>query len=288
MDIMDVDELKASIEDAWAAKEAGASEDELYALCMDKVEYVLELLAAGTLRVAEEIDGEWVTHTWIKQAVLLSFKIFENGLIRGGPNGTHWYDKVSMMTDGWDREQFKKARIRKVPGSFARFSAYVEPDVILMPSFLNVAARVGAGTMVDTWATVGSCAQVGKNCHISGGAGIGGVLEPLQDNPTIIEDGVFIGARSEIVEGVIVREGAVIGMGVFIGASTRIFDREKGEFIAKGEIPANSVVVSGSYDIGYDKGETTGISVYCAVIVKTVDAQTRAKTSPNKLLREAA
>ena len=241
------------------------------------VEEVLASLDNGSLRVAEKIDGEWVVHQWVKKAVLLSFKINDNKPMNTGELG--FYDKVDTKFGGWTEEDFKNAGVRVVPPAVARKGSFIAKDVILMPSYTNIGAYVDEGTMVDTWATVGSCAQIGKNVHLSGGVGIGGVLEPLQANPTIIEDNCFIGARSEIVEGVIVEEGSVISMGVYIGQSTRIYDRETGE-IHYGRVPAGSVVVSGSLP---SKDGTH--SLYCAVIVKKVDAQTRAKTSLNDLLR---
>ena len=241
------------------------------------VEEVLASLDNGSLRVAQKIDGEWVVHQWVKKAVLLSFKINDNKPMNTGELG--FYDKVDTKFNGWTEEDFKNAGVRVVPPAVARKGSFIAKDVILMPSYTNIGAYVDEGTMVDTWATVGSCAQIGKNVHLSGGVGIGGVLEPLQANPTIIEDNCFIGARSEIVEGVIVEEGSVISMGVYIGQSTKIYDRETGE-IHYGRVPTGSVVVSGSLP---SKDGTH--SLYCAVIVKKVDAQTRAKTSLNDLLR---
>ena len=241
------------------------------------VEEVLASLDNGSLRVAQKIDGEWFVHQWVKKAVLLSFKINDNKPMNTGELG--FYDKVDTKFNGWTEEDFKNAGVRVVPPAVARKGSFIAKDVILMPSYTNIGAYVDEGTMVDTWATVGSCAQIGKNVHLSGGVGIGGVLEPLQANPTIIEDNCFIGARSEIVEGVIVEEGSVISMGVYIGQSTKIYDRETGE-IHYGRVPTGSVVVSGSLP---SKDGTH--SLYCAVIVKKVDAQTRAKTSLNDLLR---
>ena len=241
------------------------------------VEEVLASLDNGSLRVAQKIDGEWFVHQWVKKAVLLSFKINDNKPMNAGELG--FYDKVDTKFNGWTEEDFKNAGVRVVPPAVARKGSFIAKDVILMPSYTNIGAYVDEGTMVDTWATVGSCAQIGKNVHLSGGVGIGGVLEPLQANPTIIEDNCFIGARSEIVEGVIVEEGSVISMGVYIGQSTKIYDRETGE-IHYGRVPTGSVVVSGSLP---SKDGTH--SLYCAVIVKKVDAQTRAKTSLNDLLR---
>ena len=241
------------------------------------VEEVLASLDNGSLRVAQKIDGEWVVHQWVKKAVLLSFKINDNKPMNAGELG--FYDKVDTKFNGWTEEDFKNAGVRVVPPAVARKGSFIAKDVILMPSYTNIGAYVDEGTMVDTWATVGSCAQIGKNVHLSGGVGIGGVLEPLQANPTIIEDNCFIGARSEIVEGVIVEEGSVISMGVYIGQSTRIYDRETGE-IFYGRVPAGSVVVPGNLPSPCGK-----YSLYAAIIVKKVDAQTRAKTSLNDLLR---
>lgn len=242
------------------------------------VEQVLDGLDKGLLRVAEKSGGAWITHQWIKKAVLLSFRLMPNEAMTGGPNGTAWYDKVPMKFAGMVASDFAEAGYRAVPGAVARRSAYIGKDVVLMPCFLNVGAYVDEGTMVDTWSTIGSCAQIGKNCHISGGVGIGGVLEPLQANPTIVEDNCFIGARSEIAEGVIVGEGAVISMGVFIGASTKIVDRASGE-ITYGSVPPYAVVVPGTLPC------EQGPSLACAVIVKRVDEKTRSKTSINDLLR---
>lgn len=239
----------------------------------------LQQLDCGAARIAEKKDGEWVVHQWLKKAVLLSFRLIPNNLISGGPGAAAWWDKAPSKFDGWTEEDFERAGVRAVPPATVRRGAFVGPDAVLMPSFVNIGAYVGAGTMVDTWASIGSCAQVGANCHISAGTGIGGVLEPLQANPVIIEDNCFIGARSEIVEGVIVGEGSVIAMGVFITASTKIVHRDTGEVIY-GEIPPYSVIVPGS--LPSEKG---GPSLYCAVIVKQVDEKTRAKTSVNELLR---
>ncbi|MFN7174852.1 MAG: 2,3,4,5-tetrahydropyridine-2,6-dicarboxylate N-succinyltransferase [Thermaurantiacus tibetensis] len=242
------------------------------------VEAVLDALDSGTLRVAEPRDGGWVVHEWVKKAVLLSFRLEGNAVVSGGPAPA--YDKVPLKTAGWNEARFAEAGFRMVPGAVVRRGAFVAPGAVLMPSFVNIGARVGEGTMVDTWATVGSCAQVGANCHISGGVGIGGVLEPLQAAPVIIEDGVFIGARSEVAEGVIVREGAVIAMGVFLGASTKIVDRATGA-VTRGEVPPYAVVVPGTLP---DPAGGPGLA--CAVIVKRVDAQTRSKTGINELLRD--
>ena len=251
----------------------------------DAVENALDGLDAGTYRVAEKVPGDWIVHEWLKKAVLLSFLLNPMKRISSAPGGTSWWDKVPSKFDGWDDANFQEAGFRSVPTAFVRHSAYIAPGVILMPSFVNLGAYVDSGTMIDTWATVGSCAQIGKNCHISGGAGIGGVLEPLRAAPVIVEDNCFIGARSEVVEGVIVEEGAVLSMGVFIGASTKIIDRQTGEIIT-GRVPAYSVVVPGSLPQSLDPTGRPRPSLYCAVIIKTVDAQTRSKTSINELLRD--
>lgn len=234
-------------------------------------------LDSGKSRVAEKINGKWVVHQWLKKAVLLYFAITESEVIEGG--FTQFFDKVPLKFDGHSKEQYHSAGVRVVPAAIARRGSYIAPNTVLMPSYVNIGAYIDSGTLIDTWATVGSCAQIGKNVHLSGGAGIGGVLEPVQANPTIIEDNCFIGARSEVVEGVIVEEGAVISMGVFLGQSTRIYHRETGE-ITYGRIPAGSVVVPGNLP-----SEDGKYSLYCAVIVKQVDAKTRSKTSLNELLR---
>jgi 2,3,4,5-tetrahydropyridine-2,6-dicarboxylate N-succinyltransferase len=246
----------------------------------DGVNQALALLDSGSARVAEKKDGQWHVNQWLKKAVLLSFRLNDMTMISNGPGDSSWWDKVSSKFDGWDAAAFQQAGFRAVPNCIVRRSAYIAPGVVLMPSFVNLGAYVDSGTMVDTWATVGSCAQIGKNVHISGGAGIGGVLEPLQAGPVIIEDNCFIGARSEVAEGVIVREGAVLSMGVFISGSTKIVDRATGT-IYRGEVPAYSVVVPGTLPAGPDQP-----ALACAVIVKTVDAQTRSKTSVNELLRD--
>jgi 2,3,4,5-tetrahydropyridine-2-carboxylate N-succinyltransferase len=251
----------------------------------DAVREALRLLDRGALRVAERQDGAWVVNQWLKKAVLLSFRLSPMELIRGGPGEATWWDKVPSKFNGWTETQFDNAGFRAVPGCVVRHSAFVAPGVVLMPSFVNLGAYVDSGTMVDTWATVGSCAQIGKNVHLSGGVGIGGVLEPLQAGPTIIEDNCFIGARSEVVEGVIVGEGSVISMGVFIGASTKIIDRATGE-VHMGRVPPYSVVVSGTMPGKPLPNGAPGPSLYCAVIVKKVDEKTRAKTSVNELLRD--
>ncbi|MEA2988411.1 MAG: 2,3,4,5-tetrahydropyridine-2,6-dicarboxylate N-succinyltransferase [Alphaproteobacteria bacterium] len=252
----------------------------------EAVDTALDLLDRGTARVAERgPDGHWSVNQWLKKAVLLSFRLNDMSVIAGGPGQAVWWDKVASKFEGWDAQRFRQAGFRAVPGCVVRRSAYVAPGVVLMPSFVNLGAYVDQGTMIDTWATVGSCAQIGKNCHISGGAGIGGVLEPLQAGPVIVEDNCFIGARSEVAEGVIVREGSVLSMGVYLGASTRIVDRASGENF-QGEVPPYSVVVPGSMP---GKSATSGAAspnLYCAVIVKRVDEKTRSKTSINELLRD--
>jgi 2,3,4,5-tetrahydropyridine-2,6-dicarboxylate N-succinyltransferase len=252
----------------------------------DAVETALDLLDRGAARVAERgSDGAWHVNQWLKKAVLLSFRLNDMSEIGGGPGHAIWWDKVPSKFDHWNDARFRAAGFRAVPGCVVRRSAYIASGVVLMPSFVNLGAYVDSGTMIDTWATVGSCAQIGKNCHISGGAGIGGVLEPLQAGPVIIEDNCFIGARSEVAEGVIVREGSVLSMGVFIGASTRIVDRDSGATI-QGEVPPYSVVVPGSMPGKHGKSDEATPSLYCAVIVKRVDEKTRAKTSINELLRD--
>ena len=253
----------------------------------DAVETALNLLDSGKVRVAERgADGNWTVNQWLKKAVLLSFRLNPMEIIRGGPGESVWWDKVASKFDGWSVNEFEKAGFRAVPNCVVRRSAYIAPNAILMPSFVNLGAYVGEGTMVDTWATVGSCAQIGKNVHLSGGVGIGGVLEPMQAGPTIIEDNCFIGARSEVVEGCIVREGSVLGMGVFIGKSTKIVDRATGE-VTYGEVPPYSVVVAGSMPSGSTMGNgQPAPHLYCAVIVKRVDEKTRSKTGINELLRD--
>ncbi|EXI78273.1 MAG: 2,3,4,5-tetrahydropyridine-2,6-dicarboxylate N-succinyltransferase [Candidatus Accumulibacter appositus] len=268
--------IQQVIDEAWenrASLQPGNADESI----RQSVAAVLKQLDEGALRVAEKIDGEWVTHQWIKKAVLLSFRLTDNSLIEAGP--LRYFDKVPSKFADYDSEKFAKGGFRIVPPATARRGSFIAKNVVLMPSYVNIGAYVDEGTMVDTWATVGSCAQIGKNVHLSGGVGIGGVLEPLQGNPTIIEDNCFVGARSEVVEGVIVGEGSVISMGVFIGQSTKILDRETGA-VSYGRVPPGSVVVSGSMP-----GKGGSYSLYCAVIVKKVDAQTRAKTSINDLLR---
>ena len=264
------------IEEAWEDR-AALQPDSAPAKIGAAVSAVIGELDEGRLRVAEKIDGEWITHQWLKKAVLLSFRLEDNVLLDGGP--MHYFDKVPTKFAKYDAEKFRRGGFRVVPPATARRGSFIGKNVVLMPSYVNIGAYVDEGTMVDTWATVGSCAQIGKNVHLSGGVGIGGVLEPLQANPTIIEDNCFIGARSEVVEGVIVGEGSVISMGVYIGQSTKIFDRETGE-VSYGRIPPGSVVVSGNLP-----SKDGSYSLYCAVIVKKVDAKTRAKTSINDLLR---
>ena len=257
----------------------------------DSIELALKYLDSGELRVAEPIgNSQWKVNQWLKKAVLLSFKINDMDVISGGPkslnNGqSNWWDKIPSKFSGWNKDEFKAAGFRAVPGSVVRYSAFIAPSVVLMPSFVNIGAYVDSGSMIDTWATVGSCAQIGKNVHISGGAGIGGVLEPIQAGPVIIEDDCFIGARSEVAEGVVVETGAVLSMGVFVGASTKVIDRNTGEIFV-GRVPAYSVVVPGSLPGKQLPDGSQGPSLYCAVIVKKVDAQTRSKTSVNELLRD--
>jgi 2,3,4,5-tetrahydropyridine-2-carboxylate N-succinyltransferase len=252
----------------------------------EAVEAALDLLDKGQARVAErQPDGSWTVNQWLKKAVLLSFRLNPMEIIEGGPGEAVWWDKVASKFDGWTANEFERAGFRAVPNCIVRHSAFIAPGAVLMPSFVNLGAYVGEGTMVDTWATVGSCAQIGRNVHLSGGVGIGGVLEPMQAGPTIIEDNCFIGARSEVVEGCIVREGSVLGMGVFIGKSTKIVDRESGS-ISYGEVPPYSVVVAGTLP-GRPMGNgQPGPGLYCAVIVKKVDEKTRSKTSINELLRD--
>jgi 2,3,4,5-tetrahydropyridine-2-carboxylate N-succinyltransferase len=270
--------LESAIEKAWNDRETISPETKGETRLA--IEQTLEALDSGTLRVAEPLkSGEWHVNQWAKKAVLLGFRLQDMAEQSGGPQGSNWWDKVDSKFKGWGEEQWKAANFRAVPNCIVRKSAYVASGVVLMPSFVNLGAYIDTGTMVDTWATVGSCAQIGKNVHLSGGVGIGGVLEPMQAGPTIIEDNCFIGARSEVVEGCIIREGSVLGMGVFIGQSTKILDRETGN-ITYGEVPSGSVVVSGSLP------SKNGVNLYCAVIVKKVDAQTRSKTSINELLRD--
>ena len=275
---MENKELENVIETSWESRDE--INEKTVGRTKEAVEQTLNLLGNGTLRVAEKkASGEWVVNQWTKKAVLLSFRLREMELQKGGPQNSTWWDKVDSKFKDWGETEWKKKNFRAVPNTVVRASAFIGENVVLMPSFVNLGAYVDSGTLVDTLATVGSCAQIGKNVHLSGGVGIGGVLEPMQASPTIIEDNCFIGARSEIVEGCIVREGAVVGMGVFIGKSTKIFNRETGE-TTYGEIPPYSVVVSGSIP---SKG---GVNLYCVVIVKQVDEKTRSKTSINDLLRD--
>ena len=269
--------LEAAIEAAWEARDSitPATKGEV----RDAIEATLTALDSGKLRVAEKRGSDWHVNQWAKKAVLLSFRLTDMYEIPGSNGGANWWDKVPSKWQGWTEADWRAAGFRAVPGSIVRRSAYIAKGVVLMPSFVNIGAFVDEGSMVDGWATVGYCAQIGKNVHLSGGVGIGGVLEPMQAGPTIIEDNCFIGARSEVVEGCIIREGSVLGMGVFIGQSTKIVDRETGA-VMYGEVPAGSVVVAGSMP------SKNGINLYCAVIVKKVDAQTRSKTSINELLRD--
>ncbi len=269
--------LESAIEAAWDARDSitPATTGE----ARDAIEATLDALDRGTLRVAEKGGTDWHVNQWAKKAVLLGFRLTDMEAQSGGPQGGGWWDKVDSKFKGWDEARWREAGFRAVPTCVVRRSAHIAKGVVLMPSFVNLGAYVDEGTMVDTWATVGSCAQIGKRVHLSGGVGIGGVLEPMQAGPTIIEDDCFIGARSEVVEGVIVREGSVLGMGVFIGQSTKIVDRETGE-VMYGEVPAGSVVVAGSMP------SKNGVHLYCAVIVKRVDEKTRSKTSINELLRD--
>ncbi|MFM5915042.1 MAG: 2,3,4,5-tetrahydropyridine-2,6-dicarboxylate N-succinyltransferase [Chakrabartia godavariana] len=251
----------------------------------DAVNAALDLLDSGERRVAEKVDGQWQVNQWLKKAVLLSFRLNDMEAIPGGPGGAHWWDKVPSKFEGWGENRFRDAGFRAVPGSIVRRGAHIGKNVVLMPSFVNLGASVGEGTMVDTWANVGSCAQIGKNVHLSGGVGIGGVLEPLQAGPVIIEDNCFIGARSEVVEGVVVEEGAVLAMGVFLSSTSKIIDRATGEVFV-GRVPSYSVVVPGALPGKPLPDGTPGPSLACAVIVKRVEAQTRAKTAINELLRD--
>jgi 2,3,4,5-tetrahydropyridine-2-carboxylate N-succinyltransferase len=275
---MSIENLETAIEAAWEARDTitPATKGET----REAVEATLHALDQGQLRVADrDEDGTWHVNQWVKKAVLLGFRLKDMEVQSGGPQGGNWWDKVDSKFAHWGEAQWKAAGFRAVPNCVVRRSAHIGKGVVLMPCFVNLGAFIDEGTMVDTWATVGSCAQIGKNVHLSGGVGIGGVLEPMQAGPTIIEDNCFIGARSEVVEGVIVREGSVLGMGVYIGQSTKIVDRETGD-VMYGEVPAGSVVVSGSMP------SKNGVNLYCAVIVKRVDARTRAKTSINELLRD--
>jgi 2,3,4,5-tetrahydropyridine-2-carboxylate N-succinyltransferase len=276
-------DVQGVIERAWDQRDAisSATRGEI----RDAVAEALAGLDAGSLRVAEKRDGAWHTNQWLKKAVLLFFRLNGMTAIPGGPGGAKWWDKVPSKFAGWSENRFQAAGFRAVPGALVRHSAYIAPGVILMPSFVNLGAYVDSGTMVDTWTTVGSCAQIGKNCHLSGGVGIGGVLEPLQSDPVVIEDNCFIGARAEVAEGVLVGEGSVLAMGVYLSASTRIIERSSGE-VFYGRVPPFSVVVSGTLPGKALPDGSPGPGLYCAVIVKRVDAKTRAKTSINDLLRE--
>ncbi len=276
-------ELQQAIEAAWERRaEVSPASTEVRA----SVEATLELLDSGRVRVAEpDGNGDWTVNQWLKQAVLLSFRLSDNAVIENGSVGAPAYDKVASKFAGWGENRFRDAGFRVVPGAVARRGSFIGKGVVLMPSFVNIGAHVGEGTMVDTWATVGSCAQIGRNVHISGGAGIGGVLEPLQASPVVVEDGAFIGARAEVAEGVRVGQGAVLSMGVYLGASTKIIDRATGE-VHRGLVPPYAVVVPGALPGKPLPDGSPGPSLYCAVIVKTVDAQTRAKTAINELLRD--
>ena len=277
------DQLATIIDAAWDARDAISSFTQ--GEVRDAVQTALAGLDDGSFRVAEKLSGSWQVHQYLKKAVLLSFRLNDNDVVDGGASGAPAYDKVPSKFGGWDADRFRNAGFRVVPGAVARHGSYIGKNVILMPSFVNIGARVDEGTMVDTWATVGSCAQIGKNVHLSGGVGIGGVLEPLQAGPVIIEDNCFIGARSEVVEGVIVEEGAVLSMGVFISSTSKIIDRTTGEIFV-GRVPAYSVVVPGSIPGKALPDGSPGPNLSCAVIVKRVDAQTRAKTAINDLLRD--
>jgi 2,3,4,5-tetrahydropyridine-2,6-dicarboxylate N-succinyltransferase len=276
---MEDSRLQLAIDNAWEVRDSISPSTRGDA--RDAIESALEALDSGRLRVAENRDGAWHVHQWLKKAVLLSFRLNDMGMIEGAPGGAAWWDKVDSKFRGWGESRFRAAGFRAVPGTVVRRSAHIAKGVVLMPCFVNVGAYVGEATMIDTWATVGSCAQIGSNCHISGGAGIGGVLEPLQANPVIIEDNCFIGARSEVAEGVIVGRGSVLAMGVFLGGSTKLVHRATGEIIY-GKVPPYSVIVPGSLPPADGKGP----ALYCAVIVKQVDEKTRAKTSINELLRD--
>ena len=280
---MSTGDLQSTIEAAWEARDGVTPATK--GPVRDAVEAALDLLDRGEARVAEKRDGQWTVNQWLKKAVLLSFRLADMGPIPGGPAGSVYWDKVPPKFQGWTEDDFRKGGFRVLPGAYVRRSAYIAPGVVLLPAFVNLGAYVDSGTMVDTWATVGSCAQIGKNCHISGGAGIGGVLEPLQAGPVIIEDNCFIGARAEVAEGVIVGEGSVLSMGVYLGASTTIIDRATGEKHF-GRVPPYSVVVSGTMPGKPLPDGSPGPNLYCAVIVKRVDEKTRSKTSINELLRD--
>ena len=272
------EQLQATIESAWEERDSVGPETKGESRLA--VDAALAALDSGEARIAEKVGGQWVVHQWLKKAVLLSFRLNPMELMSGGPGNGHWWDKVPSKFAGWGEKEFASAGFRSVPGAIVRRGAYIAPGAVLMPSFVNIGAHVGEGAMVDTWATVGSCAQIGRNVHISGGAGIGGVLEPLQAGPVIIEDDCFIGARSEVAEGVVVEQGSVLSMGVFLGASTKIVDRASGE-VRYGRVPEYSVVVPGTLP-----AKDGGPALACAVIVKRVDERTRSKTSINELLRD--
>ena len=272
------DQLQPVIDHAWEERDTVTADTR--GDVRSAVDAAIEALDSGKARIAEKVDGRWVVHQWLKKAVLLSFRLNPMQPISGAPGGTYWWDKVPSKFAGWGEQQFAAAAFRSVPGAIVRRGAYIAPGAVLMPSFVNIGARVGEGAMIDTWATVGSCAQIGRNVHISGGTGIGGVLEPLQAGPVIIEDDCFIGARSEVAEGVVVERGSVLSMGVFLGASTKIVDRASGQ-VHYGRVPEYSVVVPGVLP-----SKDVGPALACAVIVKRVDERTRSKTSINELLRD--
>ncbi len=274
---MKIEKLKDSINSIWKKKEKGKKI--VSKTDVNIIMNTIKSLDSGKIRVTEKIRNKWVLNQWVKKAVLLSFQVTDQKLISNGPGKSFWWDKVPSKFQGWKKNDFAKANFRVVPNAVVRKGSFIDKDAVIMPSFVNIGAYVGNATMIDTWATVGSCAQIGKKCHISGGAGIGGVLEPLQASPVIIEDNCFIGARSEVAEGVIVEEGSVLSMGVYIGASTKIVERKTGK-IFYGKVPKYSVVVPGSFNDKKSK-----VNLYCAVIVKTVDEKTRSKTSINELLR---
>ena len=274
---MKIEKLKNEIESIWERRSKLGKK--VLKKDLKIIQDSINLLDKGQVRVSEKIKNKWILNQWIKKAVLLSFQVTNQKLISSGPGKAFWWDKVPSKFDGWKKKNFERAGFRVVPNAVVRKGSFVDKGAVLMPSFVNIGAYVGSSTMIDTWATVGSCAQIGKNCHISGGAGIGGVLEPLQSTPVIVEDNCFIGARSEVAEGVIIEEGSVLSMGVYIGASTKILDRNTGK-ISYGKVPKYSVVVPGS--LSSDKSK---VNLYCAVIVKTVDEKTRSKTSINELLR---
>ena len=280
-------DLQKNIEKFWGEKESiNQGNKDL----TKTINLVLDQLDRGIIRICDKNNGEWVTHEWIKKAILMSFKVNDNSIFSSGISNSRggqytWFDKVNLKTSGWVEDEWTKRSFRSVPGAIVRYSSHIAENVVLMPCFINLGAYVDSGTMIDTWATVGSCAQIGKNVHISGGAGIGGVLEPLQAGPVIIEDNCFVGARSEVAEGVVVEEGSVLSMGVYIGASTKIIDRSTGETFL-GRVPSYSVVVPGSINKNQGSSDIISPNLYCAVIVKRVDAQTRSKTSVNELLRD--